>query len=119
MSAHPIVAGVGNPFYGSYASHGYFSNLVPGTSIITETSSNNLPTTIQYSYGTGTVTATTCTYEFGYDNGQEAGVMLVNNLNYSCEFVPPPPVGVPVSSWALFIGIFLTLAFTIIRFRRS
>lgn len=114
-AAHPIVAGVSNPFYGNYASHGVFSNLVPGTDIITAAQSNGLPTTIQYNYGSGTVTATTCTYEYGYIYGQEAGEMLVNNLNYSCSgFVPP----VPVSNWALYVGILLILTFVVIRFRR-
>ncbi len=112
---HPIVAGVSNPFYGNYASHGHFSNLVPGTKIITRSQINNEPTTIQYNYGMGTVTATTCTYEYGYNNGQEAGEMLVNNLNYSCEFVPEPQQ-TPVTGWALGIGIFLIAAFTMFRF---
>lgn len=116
MPAHPIVAGVSNPFYGNYASHGFFSNLQPGTDIITTATSNGLPTTIQYSYGSGTVTATTCTYEFGYNNGQEAGEMLVNNLNYSCSgFVPPV---VPISNWAIYLGILLMLTFVVIRFRK-
>jgi len=114
-AAHPIVAGISNPFYGTYASHGEFSNLVPGTSIITVSQINGNPTTIQYNYGSGTVTATTCTYEFGYFFGQAAGQMLVNNLNYSCSgFVPP----VPVSNWALYVGILLILTFVVIRFRR-
>lgn len=114
-AAHPIVAGVSNPFWGNYASHGEFSNLVPGTNIITASQINLNPTTIQYNYGNGTVTATTCTYEYGWSYGQEAGEMLVNNMNYSCSgFVPP----VPVSNWALYVGILLILTFVVIRFRR-
>lgn len=114
--AHPIVAGVSNPFYGNYASHGWFANLVAGTDIITETQSyGNQPTTIQYSYGSGTVTATMCTYEYGYMEGEEAGEMLVNNLNYSCEYVPP----IPVSPWAIGLGIFLILVFTVYRIRKN
>jgi hypothetical protein len=117
MPAHPIVAGVSDPFWGSYASHGYFSNLVPGTDIITVAQSNGNPTTIQYSWGMGTVTATTCTYEFGWSNGQEAGDMLVNNMDYSCTgFVPPPMV--PIENWALYLGIILMFTFIVIRFRR-
>ncbi|HOX76875.1 MAG TPA: hypothetical protein PLW31_02450 [Bacteroidales bacterium] len=115
-AAHPIVAGVSSPFSGSYASHGYFSNLVAGTDIITETSSNNKPTTIQYVYGAGIVTATTCTYEFGYDFGQEAGEMLVNNLNYGCEHAIDAKV--PVSDWAIAIGIFMILFAAVLRYRR-
>jgi hypothetical protein len=110
---HPIVAGVSDPFSGTYASHGNFFDLVPGTTIITVDQTHGLPTTIQYNYGTGTVTATCCTYEYGWNNGQEAGEMLVNNLNYSCEFVPTPTT--PVAPWALGIGIFLIVAITIFR----
>jgi len=80
---HPIVAGF-QSFYGSYASHGYFSNLVGGTDIITETSSNNQPSTIQYTYGTGIVTATTALMNW-IRIWPGAGEMLVNDLNYSCQ----------------------------------
>jgi hypothetical protein len=114
-AAHPIVAGVSNPFYGFYASHGYFSNLVAGTTIITASQSNGQPTTIQYNYGSGTVTATTCTYEYGWSVGQEAGVMLVNNLNYSSTGFGP---SVPLSNWALYFGIFLMVTFIGFRFIR-
>lgn len=115
-AAHPIVAGVSNPFYGSFASHGYFNNLVTGTDIITTMQSSGQPTTIQYQYGNGIVTATTCTYEFGYDNGQEAGEMLVNNLNYGCEHAIDARV--PVSDWAIGIGIFMILFAAVLRYRR-
>jgi len=115
--AHPITQGVSNPFAGGYASHGYFANLLPGTEIIVETASNHLPTLIQYNYGSVTVTATTCTYEYGYMQGQEAGELLVNNMNYSCTYVPP--VTTPISSWAIFIGLFLMIAFAFIRLRKN
>jgi hypothetical protein len=104
--AHPITAGVTSPFYGNYASHGYFVNLAPGTEIITTTQSlGQQPTTIQYHYGAGVVTATTCTYEFGYSviPPQQAGLMLQNNLNYSCGHATVPTL----SEWGL---IFLGLA---------
>ena len=118
MPAHPIVAGVTSPFWSNYASHGAFSNLVPGTDIITTTTSGQ-PTTIQYSWGNGTVTATTCTYEFGYDNGHQTGTMLVNNMDYSCSgFVAPTTWQVPVSNWALYLGILLMITFVVIRMRR-
>ena len=114
--AHPITAGLPNPFSGTYASHGYFSGLVGGTDIITETASNNLPTTIQYKYGPGVVTATTCTYEFGYLYGQDPGTMLVNNLNYSCQH--HIDANTPISDWAIGIGIFLILMAAFVRYKR-
>ena len=107
--SNAIVAGVPSPFWGSYASHGYFSNLQPATDIITATQSNGLPTTIQYHYGAGLVTGTTCTYEYGYMNGQAAGIMLQNNLNYSCSHAQA--AGVPtLSQWGLIIMGFLFLS---------
>jgi hypothetical protein len=103
---HPITTGVSNPFSGTYASHGYFSGLVAGTDIITTASSNGEPTTIQYHYGAGVVTATTCTYEYGCNNGQEACTMLHNNLNYACSHAINATVPT-LSQWGL---IFLGLA---------
>lgn len=98
---HPISAGVTSPFFGNYASHGYFSGLVPGTEIITAAQSNNEPTTIQYHYGSGVVTATTCTYEFGCNNAQQSCTMLHNNLNYACSHAI---AAIPtVSQWGLII----------------
>lgn len=115
--AHPIVAGVSDPFYGNYASHGYFTSMVPGTDVITASQINGEPTTIQYSWGLGTVTATCCTYEYGYSNGQDAGIMLENNLDYSCGGYVPP-TGVPVSNWAIILGVLLIGAFMVVRYRR-
>jgi hypothetical protein len=114
--ANPIVAGIPNPFSGTWASHGYFSNLVAGTDIITETSSNNKPTTIQYHYAGGVVTATTCTYEYGCGAGEQACNMLHNNLNYSCSHAIEAQV--PVADWAVGIGIFLIAMAAFLRYRR-
>jgi len=118
-ASHPIVTGVPSPFYGNYASHGYFTNLYPGTNIITAEQSSGKPTTIQYTFGNGTVTATTCTYEFGYSYNQAAGIMYQNNLQYSCDYPTiNPPAPVPLSNWALYVGIALMLTFVVFRFRR-
>ena len=117
MPSHPIVAGVPSPFSGSFASHGVFNALVAGTDIIATAQLNGEPTTIQYSWGLGTVTATTSPYEYAYPRGQSAGIMLENNLNYSCSGYVPPS-GVPISDWAIYFGIFLIGLFVIFRFRR-
>ncbi len=66
--ANPAVAGLSNPFNGSYASHGYFENLVPNTDIITAAQSNGLPTAIEYHYGPGLVIAGTQPFSYGYLN---------------------------------------------------
>lgn len=118
LPSHPIVEGVLDPFIGNYASHGYFTNMLQGTDIITTSQSSGLPTTIQYSYGAGTVTATTCTYEHGYTRGNDMGTMLVNNLDYSCSGYTPPPK-VPISNWSIYISIFLIIVFILIRVRKE
>jgi hypothetical protein len=82
--ANPIVAGMPASFTGSFASHGYFSGLVPATEVIT-TTPDGKPTTIEYHFGSGLVSATCCTYEYGCGAGQLACNMLHNNLNYSCS----------------------------------
>lgn len=111
-TSHPIATGQPSPFNGSFASHNIFSNLYAGTVVITE-SPNHEPTTIEYQYGNGRVTATGCTYEF-YNFP-----MYLNNMDYTlaCPGITPPDQ-VPLSNWALGLGIFLIVAFTVIRMRK-
>lgn len=116
MAAHPIVAGVSSPFCGNYASHGYFTNMVSGTDIITVQGNTLLPSTIQYHYGTGVVTGTTVTYEASYAWGWEGGKLLVNNLNYACEHAIDAQT--PISDWAIGIGIFLIIGAALLRYKR-
>ncbi|MCX6305694.1 MAG: IPTL-CTERM sorting domain-containing protein [Bacteroidetes bacterium] len=100
---NPIAAGVTSPIYGTYASHGIFAGLLPGTDIISTATSNGLPTTIQYRYGSGIVTGTTVTYEAacGFGLGWQGCIMLHNNLNYSCSHAI---AAIPtVSQWGLII----------------
>jgi hypothetical protein len=75
---HPIVTDVlseGVPLQNSelcnnYCSHGYFSNLVSGTTVIIEDTNIQQPTLIEYTLGKGTVIASTLTWEFSYDHSQ-------------------------------------------------
>ncbi len=106
---NPITTGMPSPFSGTFASHGYFQNLVAATDIITTAQSNGLPTTIQYHYGSGVVTATTCTYEYACNNGQACCTMLHNNLTYACDHsIAAIPT---VSQWGLIILGFVLLGF--------
>lgn len=111
-ASHPIAAGQPSPFNGYYANHNIFQNLYPGTTVIT-TSPNNEPTTIEYQFGNGRVTATGCTYEY-YQYP-----IFFNNLNYTltCGSIEPP-VETPVSNWALALGVLLIVVFTVFRMRR-
>ncbi len=128
---NPIVNGVSNHFFGHFASHAYFTNLVPATDIITITTGINndtgipgiagLPTTIQYHYGSGLVTATSCTYEFSCQYSfTDICTMMHNDLSYSCNHsIAANPVPT-MSQWGLIIfGIFLLIFGTLYILRRK
>jgi subtilisin family serine protease len=80
---HPIVAGAYDPLQGNYASHEAFQNLPLNANVIVENESG-LPTTVEYTYGTGTLIATGMTWEIGYASGWNSGdPLLPNALEYS------------------------------------
>lgn len=55
---------------------------------------------------------------YGYDAESTAGTWRFDNVFFAGTVALAPPLGTPVSDWALGIGIFLILIFTVIRFRR-
>ncbi|MEJ2721473.1 MAG: choice-of-anchor D domain-containing protein, partial [bacterium] len=80
---HPIVAGLPTELEGNYANHAYLVNLPADAVVITQTTGSQVPTTVEYEYGGGTVIATGMTWEFLYYNGYAAGAMLRNAIAYS------------------------------------
>jgi len=80
---HPIVEGLPTILEGNAANHCYLANLPPDAAIITETVNSLVPTTVEYSFGNGTVIATGMTWEFLYINGYNSGPMLYNATAYS------------------------------------
>lgn len=115
-AGHPINAGLSDPLTGSYASHDAFTNLVAGTDII-NTNTTGLPTTIEYMLGQGRVVATGQTWEIANELGWNVGTEMVNCVNYTTAVCSNQVV--PLNTWAIFAGIFLILAFTVIRYRRA
>ena len=83
--SHPIVAGMPNPFTGSSASHATFADLPAGTDVIATRSTNSDPTLVEYDFGAGHVLATAQPYDFGLDNGQDTGQILVNGVPYAYD----------------------------------
>jgi subtilisin family serine protease len=83
--AHPIVAGMPNPFTGSSASHETFADLVGGADVIATLGSGADPTLIEYDLGAGHVLATAQPYDFGLDNGQDTGQILINGVPYAYD----------------------------------
>jgi len=83
--AHPIVAGMPNPFTGDFASHATFADLPAGTDVIATRSTNTDPTLIEYDFGSGHVLATAQPYDFGLDNGVDTGQILINGVPYAYD----------------------------------
>ena len=67
--AHPVVAGIPNPFSGGWASHGVFSNLPAGAHVIASGQASGSPTILEYQMGSGRLLAFATTLEISYDGG--------------------------------------------------
>ncbi|MBI3447292.1 MAG: choice-of-anchor D domain-containing protein [Acidobacteria bacterium] len=82
VPAHPLMAGVPNPFTGSAASLAYFTNLPASAARIAATTTGQV-TLVVYQLGLGTVVSGTQTLEFGFDRGFGTGIILQNMIPYS------------------------------------
>jgi len=82
--AHPLVAGVPNPLYGTVASHNSFTGH-PGNATVLATAGSapgGDATLIEYALGSGRVIASGQTLEYGWSRSQSAGTILVNVIPY-------------------------------------
>jgi hypothetical protein len=78
--AHPVVQGVPNPFYGSYASHGHFGSLPAGAHTIAREQSGLKPTIVEYPIGAGWLIAFGQPLELSAELGWDAGQIFRNAL---------------------------------------
>ena len=99
---HPLVAGLSNPFYGSWASHGYFTDLPGGSLTISSEGSipGGEPTLVEYALGAGSVIASGQTMEYSWKISQESGRILENMLPYLTEHTS----WVTATAWTLTPG---------------
>ncbi|MBN1659653.1 MAG: carboxypeptidase regulatory-like domain-containing protein [Anaerolineae bacterium] len=86
--AHPVVQGVPDPFYGTSASHGYFSNLPADAHVIVHGNDSGQPNLVEYPLGDGWFIGFGQTAEISYDWGWEGGPILPNALLYGYAFEP-------------------------------
>jgi hypothetical protein len=82
--AHPIFAGVPNPYPGTSASHSYLTGLLPDDRVLV--TGGGAPggnvIMIERDAGLGMLVAGGQTFEFGWGNGQSAGLILENMIPY-------------------------------------
>jgi len=86
--AHPVVAGVPNPFYGDAASHGHFTTLPADAHVIASEQTGLLPTIVEYPLGGGRVIAYGQPLEISHNFGWDAGTIMENTLLWGNIFLP-------------------------------
>jgi hypothetical protein len=79
---HPLVAGLADPFEGTYASHGVLLDL-PQDALVVTRNMSGAPTLATYRLGAGLVIASTHPYEYGLNNDQPTGRVLLNLLPFA------------------------------------
>jgi hypothetical protein len=77
--SHPLMAGVPDPFTGSFASHASFSN-IPAFATLIVADDVAVPNLVGYPLGHGYVIAAGQTLEHGYAYGYPAGIILRNMI---------------------------------------
>jgi len=84
---HPTMAGVGNPFCGSFASHTWLQNVPDGATIALGEEWGD-PTLIEYAHGAGRVLVTSQPLEYNWGVGEPGGTILQNAVVYVDAFQP-------------------------------
>jgi hypothetical protein len=101
--AHPLVAGVSNPFKGSYASHNSFTGYPAGATVVA--TAGDAPgghaTLIEYPLGAGYVIATGQTLEISLDYGWAGGTILTNVIPYAARHAATHLTWSTAASWQL------------------
>lgn len=116
---HPLVSLVEdvapNPFPGGWASHNYFSNTAPGTTIICTQgdASGGNPTLIEYAYGDGLVIASGQTMEYYYVRQSGAGLILPNMILYAYSRATGFALLLPEHHWGDTPGSVVSYALTL------
>jgi len=119
VEGHPMLDGVPATFYGDWANHNIITNYPGGAEVLTRDMPGNNPTTVIYGIGSGFVIATGLTIEIAYyyeDNGLGSfnfGLVLYPNMLGYRNWQP-----IPLSDWAVVIGLLLIGTFIVIRYRR-
>jgi hypothetical protein len=82
--AHPIFAGVTNPYYGNSASHNSLADLLPDDRVLVTGGDmpGGNPVMIERDHGAGMLVAGGQAFEWGWGNGQDAGIILESMIPY-------------------------------------
>ncbi len=87
--AHPVMAGIPNPFFGPWsASYGHFYNLPADAHIIATEQYNVMPTIVEYPLGAGWLIAFTQPLEISHYYGWDIGMIMENTLLWGNAFQP-------------------------------
>ncbi len=79
---HPLLANVTDPIYGQSANHNYWTDLPVDAEVLVTHPENFNPILYLLYRGSGVLIATGQTWEHGWGNGQDAGTVLANAVNW-------------------------------------
>lgn len=88
----------------NWSTHGYFTNLLPGTHTIMDLNDVNKPIYIEYAYGLGGVRASMMTVEWGANDPNNTRYIFRQNEFYGAQFNPPNNPVVPEPNTVLLLG---------------
>jgi len=109
---HPVMRGLPDVFWCSYASHESFGDLPPGTTVFTVNQSNR-PTLIEYDYGFGHIVATGQPFEAAWAWGVDVytlGLILPRIVKYVMGIDPSEHEGAALIAAPEYIGMRSTSA---------
>ncbi|MBZ0264681.1 carboxypeptidase-like regulatory domain-containing protein, partial [bacterium] len=86
MPDHPMMEGIPENFTGTSANHGYIDN-VPDDALVLCVDTQQRPVLIELGYGGGNIVLSTQTLEFAVPNGQVAGDIMHNMIEYDALWV--------------------------------
>jgi len=82
---HELMVGVGNPMYGTSASHNYLSGLPAGAEVLAEGQNSGEATVYVLEEGLGLLIASGLTWEHGWGYGYDAGTVLTNAVTWGWD----------------------------------
>jgi subtilisin family serine protease len=109
---HPLMVGVPDPFTGTSASHAFLTD-IPATATKLASDDSGRVNLVVYGYGLGKVVAGGQAFEFGYDRGQDAGIILRNMVPYAYKQGRPGWLSVASTSGRVTKGSSIDLVVTL------
>jgi len=85
---HPLLAGIPDPINGYYVSHNYFTGLPVDAEVLATSADNGEATLYTLEPGDGLVIVSALTWEYGWENAEDNGDVLLNAIDHGWNHEP-------------------------------